>query len=133
MKLYTPISGFGVKFREVSCSCELVVEFFQSRNVVVRGTWSSLVEMSDGRGRSRSVAVSRGRLPNQVHKVVGVHAGTNHHQSPFCDVIVLYVMVACNTIYEFLVHSGLMIKPVPTENNMSRLESRGLLICSAAM
>ena len=50
-----------------------------------------------------------------------------------CNVIVLYIMVARNTIYEFLIHSGLMIQPVPTENNMSRLNSRGPLICSAAI
>ena len=41
-----------------------------------------------------------------------------------------YSMVARNTTYEFLIHIGL-IKPVPTENNMSRLHSHGLFICSS--
>ena len=80
----------------------------------------------------RDNAMFLGLQAAEAYMLVGTNIQHFPPLSP-CNVIELYVMVARNTIYEFLIHIGLMIKPIPTENNMSRLDSRGLLICSAAI
>ena len=89
------------------------------------GTWRS----PDGNNKTEIdyIMTDKPNMVTDMTVINRVNIGSD------CNVIVLYIMVARNTIYEFLIHSGLMIQPVPTENNMSRLNSRGPLICSAAI